>query len=153
MFTPHLAVKPPEQHTMSFGYQGPGPSHMRDPQQSGGPCTLHHFLELTNATPLKDAWKMDDPRWTRGAALVDQLAAETGGGRIRLTPEDEINSLFTAIMNELHYSYLLSFTPQVLDGKLHEIVVRVKDKKLVVRARQHYLAPLTATAIGRRDER
>ena len=148
MFQPHLAVKPPEQHTMSFGYQGPGPSHMGGdgPNQGMGPCTLHHFLELSNATPIKDAWKMDDPRWVRGQSLVDDLAKETGGTRILLTPADEVNALFTAIMNELHYSYMLSFTPQAHDGKVHEITVRVPDKRLVVRARQHYLAPLSTPA-------
>ena len=44
-------------------------------------------------------------------------------------------------MNELHYLYLLGFTPQKLDGKVHEITVKVKDRALVIRARQHYLAP------------
>jgi VWFA-related protein len=141
MFHPRLIVKPPEQQTMSFGYQGAGPSGMRDSRQGMGPCTLHHFLELKSGTPLKDSWKADDPRWTQGPALIDQLASETGGGRIHVLPDEEMNRLFTAIMNELHYSYLLSFTPPSLDGKVHEITVRVNDNKLVVRARQHYLAP------------
>jgi len=37
--------------------------------------------------------------------------------------------------------YLLGFTPPKSDGKLHEIRVRVKNPELVIRARQHYLAP------------
>jgi hypothetical protein len=58
---------------------------------------------------------------------------------------------FTAIMNERHYSYLLSFTPPLLDGKVHAITVRVNDQKLLVRARQHYLAPLPPGAVKGRS--
>ncbi|HUL75277.1 MAG TPA: VWA domain-containing protein [Vicinamibacterales bacterium] len=144
MFQPHLAVKPPEQHTIGFGAAArarPGP--MSGPLP---PCTLHHWLELSNASPPKDFLKVDDPRWTRGAALVDQLASETGGGRVLLTPAEETNRLFTHILDELHYLYLLGFTPQKLDGKVHELTVKLKDAKLVVRARQHYVAPVRAGA-------
>jgi hypothetical protein len=81
------------------------------------------------------------PRWLRGPALVDQLASETGGGRVVLTPKEEMNRLFTTILNELHYLYLLGFAPQTPDGKVHELTVKLKDPKLVIRARQHYVAP------------
>jgi hypothetical protein len=53
----------------------------------------------------------------------------------------ESNQLFTKILDELHYLYLLGFTPQTPDGKVHELTVKVKDPKLLLRARQHYLAP------------
>ncbi|MFI5177576.1 MAG: VWA domain-containing protein [Vicinamibacterales bacterium] len=142
MFHPHLQVKPPEQHTIGFGSAARArPGAMSGPLP---PCTLHHWLELSNASPPKDFLKVDDPRWVRGPALVDQLASETGGGRVMLTPAAETNGLFTSIVNELHYLYLLGFTPQKLDGKVHEITVKLKDPKLVVRARQHYLAPVRA---------
>jgi len=49
-------------------------------------------------------------------------------------------------MQELHYQYVLGFTPPVQDGRLHEIQVRVRRPDLIVRARQGYLAP---TADGR----
>jgi hypothetical protein len=39
---------------------------------------------------------------------------------------------------------LLGFTPQKRDGKVHQLTVHVKDPKLVVRARQHYVAPARA---------
>lgn len=139
MFRPKIILKPPPERTVNFG------SARGSMGGRGGtnpfPCTLDHWLELSNATPLSDFFKMDDPRWTRGAQLIHQLASETGGGRLTLTPADEVNRLFTAIMNELHYMYLLGYTPPKADGKLHEIKVKVKNPELVIRARQHYLAP------------
>lgn len=142
LFRPNIVLKAPPQQTLSFG--SASSMYGGSNRNSGGilpACSLHHWLELPSGTPVKDYFKADDPRWTRGPQLVTQLASETGGGRIVLTPANDVNSLFTAIMNELHYLYLLGFTPQTADGKVHEIVVRVNDRKLIVRARQHYLAP------------
>jgi VWFA-related protein len=138
MFKPKIILKPPQQRTMGFG-SASGMSNRGNSQPL--PCALDHWLETSNATPLSEFFKMDDPRWTRGAQLIHQLAAETGGGRLNLMPADEVNRLFTAIMNELHYMYLLGYVPPKSDGKLHQIRVRVKNPDLVVRARQHYLAP------------
>jgi VWFA-related protein len=149
MFWPRIILQPPQQRTLSFGSARSG---MMPPSRSNErplPCTLHHFLELKSGTPLSDFLKVDDPRWTRGPQLVHQLAADTGGGRLQLTPADEINSLFTTVMDELHYLYLLGFTPQRLDGKLHELTVKLKDPKLQIRARRHYLAPLQPAAAAR----
>ena len=144
MFQPQIVAKPPPQQVISFG------SAMGLPTGRGvgplPPCTLHHYLELKSGIPLADFRKVDDPRWVRGADLVHQLASETGGGRLRLTPADEINSMFTAVMNELHYLYLLGFSPQTLDGKVHELTVKLKDPTLVIRARRHYLAPVPTGA-------
>jgi VWFA-related protein len=140
MFSPRIILKPPEQRTVNFGSARGrmGGQSVADPF----PCTLHHWLELSNATPLSDFFKIDDPRWTRGPQLVNQLAAETGGGRLHLTPAVEVNRAFTALMNELHYLYLLGFAPPKRDGKIHDLKVQVKDTRLVLRARQHYLAPI-----------
>ena len=139
MFQPRIVLKAPPQQIINFGSARNGlVGRTSSPPL---PCTLHHHLELTSGTPLKDFFKVDDPRWTRGPQLVHQLAADTGGGRLHLTPAADVNTTFTAVMNELHYLYLLGFTPQQLDGKLHELTVKVKDRTLVIRARQHYMAP------------
>lgn len=140
MFRPRIILKPPQERTMNFG-SARGGMGSRGGNSNPFPCTLDHWLELSNATPLSDFFKADDPRWTRGAQLIHQLATETGGGRLTLTPADEVNRLFTSIMNELHYMYLLGYAPPKSDGKLHEIKVKVKNPELVIRARQHYLAP------------
>ena len=144
MFQPHLEVKPPPQHAITFGYHVPTSVSTVPVSTAGAPCVLHHFLELKSGSPISDFKKVDDPRWVRGAGLVDQLAAETGGGRVWMSPMAEMNRLFTKILDELHYMYLLGFTPQTPDGKVHELTVKVKDQKLLIRARQHYLAPLRA---------
>ncbi len=140
MFRPRIILQPPPERTLNLGSARGGMGGR--PAGSAFPCSVHHFLETSNATPMKDYLKVDDPRWTRGAGLVDQLALETGGGRFQLTPAEDVNTLFTSVMRELHYLYLLGFTPQQLDGKVHDLTVRVKDKQLSIRARQHYLAPL-----------
>jgi VWFA-related protein len=143
MFQPHLEVQPPPQHAITFGMNMPTTvtTVRNSPSMGGAPCVLHHFLELKSGSPIGDFKKIDDPRWVRGAGLVDQLASETGGGRVWLTPMAEANRVFTTILNELHTLYLLGFTPQTPDGTMHELTVKVKDPKLVIRARQHYLAP------------
>ena len=139
MFQPRIVLKAPPQQVINFGSARSGPvGRSSSPPPA---CTLHHYLELKSGTPLKDFLKVDDPRWTRGAQLVHQLAADTGGGRLHLTPAEDISTTFTAVMNELHYLYLLGFTPQQLDGKRHELTVKVKDRALAIRARRYYVAP------------
>jgi VWFA-related protein len=147
-FRPHIVLKPPPQQVLSFGSARSGPP-LRPNDPSPLPCTLHHHLELPSGSPLKDFLKVDDPRWIRGPQLVHQLASDTGGGRLHLTPAEEINAVFTQVMNELHYLYLLGFTPQKLDGRMHELDVKVKDSTLVIRARRHYLAPPPAASASK----
>ena len=142
MFQPQIIAKPPPQQVISFGSARGLPTRPDGSIGPSLPCTLHHYLELKTGIPVSDFRKVDDPRWIEGAALVHQMASETGGGRLHLTPADEINSMFTAVMNELHYLYLLGFTPQTHDGKVHELTVKVNDPALLIRARRHYLAPL-----------
>jgi VWFA-related protein len=147
MFRPKIVLKPPPTRTINFGSaRGMPPSRSNEPPPM---CTLHSFLELKTGTPLADFFKLDDPRFVRGQQLVQQLASDTGGGRLQLTPDNEINTVFTTVMNELHYLYLLGFTPQRLDGKIHELTVKVKDPMLQIRARRHYLAPPPPVAAGR----
>ena len=142
MFQPHLNVKMPPQHTITFGSGGMGSGMTSGGGRPPLPCTLHHYLELTDDTSLHDFFKMDDPRWLRGPGLADDMATESGGNHFVLRPDVELNHLFTSIVDEMHYLYLIGFTPQTLDGKVHELTVRVDDPALLVRSRQHYLAPV-----------
>jgi Ca-activated chloride channel family protein len=75
-----------------------------------------------------------------------RLSEETGGGFFLLKKTDELNSTFTRVAQELHSQYVLGFTPQVLDGKVHKLEVRLKKPGMIARARKSYLAsaePLT----------
>jgi Ca-activated chloride channel family protein len=68
------------------------------------------------------------------------LSEETGGGFFLLRRTDELGSTFTRIAQELHSQYVLGFTPQVLDGKVHKLDVRLKKPGMVARARKSYMA-------------
>jgi Ca-activated chloride channel family protein len=69
-----------------------------------------------------------------------RLSEETGGGFFLLKKKDELGSTFTRVAEELHSQYVLGFSPEVLDGKIHKLEVRVKRPGLVPRARKSYLA-------------
>jgi VWFA-related protein len=69
-----------------------------------------------------------------------ELARVTGGGHFLLDVVDDVNTTFTHVMQELHYQYVLGFTPQRLDGKLHDLRIRARRAGVTIRARQNYLA-------------
>lgn len=69
------------------------------------------------------------------------LADETGGGFFLLKRTDELNSTFTRVAQELRSQYVLGFTPQTRDGKVHKLEVKVKRPGTTPRARRSYVAP------------
>jgi VWFA-related protein len=71
---------------------------------------------------------------------LKDLAAATGGGYFELTTTVDLLSTFTHVVDELHRQYALGFTPKVLDGKMHDLQVKVDEAGAVVRARKRYLA-------------
>ena len=71
---------------------------------------------------------------------LKDLAAATGGGYFDLTSTVDLLSAFRRVANELHHQYALGFTPAALDGKMHELQLKINDARAVVRARKRYLA-------------
>ena len=71
---------------------------------------------------------------------LKKLAEETGGGYFLLKKTDELGSTFTRVAQELRSQYTLGFTPQVLDGKVHKLEVKVKKPGMNTRARRSYVA-------------
>ncbi len=70
-----------------------------------------------------------------------RIAEETGGGFFLLKKTDELGPTFTRVAQELHSQYVLGFTPQALDGKIHKLEVRIKQKpSMTARARRSYVA-------------
>ena len=69
-----------------------------------------------------------------------RLSEETGGGFFLLKKTTELTSTFTRVAQELHSQYVLGFSPQVLDGKVHKLEVRLKKPGMVARARKSYVA-------------
>jgi Ca-activated chloride channel family protein len=72
--------------------------------------------------------------------VVRRLAEETGGGYYLLKETVDLNSTFTRIAQELRSQYVLGFSPTVLDGKVHRLVVNVKRPGMKARARKSYMA-------------
>jgi VWFA-related protein len=71
---------------------------------------------------------------------LPKIAGETGGGYFELTRADDIRSTFARIADELHQQYALGFAPTKLDGKTHDIEVKLKQKGMKARARKSYVA-------------
>lgn len=69
-----------------------------------------------------------------------KIAGETGGGYFELTSTADLASTFARVADELHHQYVLGFTPEKLDGKMHTLEVRLTRPALVARARKSYLA-------------
>jgi Ca-activated chloride channel family protein len=69
-----------------------------------------------------------------------RLSEETGGGFFLLKKKDDLNSTFTRVAQELHSQYVLGFSPETLDGKVHKLEVRLKRPGMVARARRSYVA-------------
>ena len=69
-----------------------------------------------------------------------KLSEETGGGFFLLKKKDELGPTFTRVAQELHSQYVLGFSPETLDGKVHKLEVRLKRPGLVPRARRSYVA-------------
>jgi Ca-activated chloride channel family protein len=70
---------------------------------------------------------------------LKRLAEETGGGYFELDDSSDLAPTFTRVAQVLHSQYVLGFTPTVLDGKIHRILVKAKPG-MTVRARRSYLA-------------
>jgi Ca-activated chloride channel family protein len=71
---------------------------------------------------------------------LKNVVEHTGGGYFELAPTAELGATFTRVADELHRQYVLGFAPKTLDGKVHQLDVRVKQPGMTVRARKTYLA-------------
>jgi Ca-activated chloride channel family protein len=76
---------------------------------------------------------------------LKRLSEETGGGFFLLKKTDELTTTFTRVAQELHSQYVLGYSPQLLDGKVHKLEVRVKKPGMLVRARKSYVASAEST--------
>jgi Ca-activated chloride channel homolog len=79
-----------------------------------------------------------------------KLADETGGGYFELERTDDLGPTFTRVAQELHSQYVVAFSPQTLDGKVHQLEVRVTKPGLRPRARKSYVATSEAPAPAKR---
>lgn len=68
-----------------------------------------------------------------------KLAKRSGGSVHALSDYSQLKAAFKVIADELHLQYLLGFVPKV-DGKRHDISVRVTRPGVTIRARESYRA-------------
>ena len=71
---------------------------------------------------------------------LKKLAEDTGGGYFELKRTADLNETFTRVAQELHSQYVLGFSPETMDGKIHKLDVRVKKAGMTARARKTYVA-------------
>ena len=71
---------------------------------------------------------------------LKRLAEDTGGGYFELKKTADLGETFTRVAQELHSQYVLGFSPETLDGKVHKLEVRVKKAGMNARARKTYVA-------------
>jgi hypothetical protein len=81
---------------------------------------------------------------------LKKLADETGGGYFELKRTDELGPTFSRVAQELHAQYVLGFSPQTLDGKVHTLEVRVLRPGFTARSRKSYVATAEGAAPTRR---
>jgi Ca-activated chloride channel family protein len=77
---------------------------------------------------------------TRPDRLLKKLAEETGGGYFELKKNSDLNAAFTRVAQELHSQYVIGFSPDRLDGKVHKLEVQVKKPGMTARSRKSYVA-------------
>ena len=74
-----------------------------------------------------------------------KLAEDTGGGFFLLKKTTDLGDTFTRVAQELHSQYVLGFSPEALDGRIHKLDVRVKKAGMNARARKTYVAATAGT--------
>jgi Ca-activated chloride channel family protein len=84
--------------------------------------------------------KMPGMPASRPDRVLKRLADETGGGYFELKVNSELSSTFTRVAQELHSQYVLGFSPERLDGKVHKLDVQVKKPGMTARSRKSYVA-------------
>jgi Ca-activated chloride channel family protein len=85
--------------------------------------------------------RRNEPPMQKPDEGMAKIAAATGGGYFELTSLGDLLGKFDRVIDELHHQYALGFVPQKLDGKLHDLTVKVNKSGYTVRARKRYLAP------------
>jgi VWFA-related protein len=71
---------------------------------------------------------------------LPKIAAATGGGYFELMSPRDLAGAFARVADELHHQYALGFTPEKLDGKMHDITLHLSKPEFTARARKRYLA-------------
>jgi len=85
--------------------------------------------------------RRNEPMMQKPDEGMAKIATATGGGYFELKSPGDLLGNFDRVIDELHHQYALGFAPQKLDGKMHDLTVKIKKPGYTVRARKRYLAP------------
>jgi len=78
-----------------------------------------------------------------------KIADETGGGYFELKKTSDLAPTFTKVAQELHSQYVIGFTPQLLDNRVHKLAVKMKQPGMTARARRSYVATADKVSTGK----
>ena len=75
-----------------------------------------------------------------GKKILQQISKETGGSFFEVSKKLPIEQIYSRLGEELRNQYSLGYTPENPGGGFHKISVAVKQKDLIVQARDGYYA-------------
>ena len=75
-----------------------------------------------------------------GKKILEQMSKETGGGFFEVSKKQPIEEIYSRIQEELRNQYSLGYSPDKTEAGYHKITVTVKEKGLLVQAREGYYA-------------
>jgi hypothetical protein len=71
---------------------------------------------------------------------LERLALDTGGAFYQVGVGDDMNPVFSEVVQQLRQQYVLGFVPAAFDGERHSLTLRVKRPGLEVQSRRSYIA-------------
>ena len=81
------------------------------------------------------------PKDAGSASFLRELADQTGGSSFEVESMQQLSRRFVTILEEFRQRYFVSFSPQgVPAGGWHRLEVRVKNRRVAIKARPGYLA-------------
>jgi uncharacterized protein YegL len=99
---------------------------------------------LTSAAVLDAAKRSDVVAYAAaigGAPFLKELSALTGGSVFNVDSTKDLRKTFVGILDEFRHRYLVSYTPRgVAREGWHKVDVRVRNRRVTVKARPGYLA-------------
>ena len=85
-------------------------------------------------------------RGTGKDQFLHDLADQTGGATVEIESTKDLSSTFVHILEEFRHRYLVSFSPSgVTDEGWHRLEVRVKNRRVTVKARPGYFGTVRTT--------
>jgi VWA domain-containing protein len=134
----------------------PGPGGVRPQPPQPTPSNMGNFDPTTYGVTMEQVEAASSARnvivfglsmWVRQSQGADRpsrdlerLAVDTGGAFYQVGVNDDLNPVFTDVVQQLRQQYVLGFVPAAFDGKRHSLTVRVKRPGLQVQARKSYIA-------------